>query len=145
MNNSKYLIGYLNDVIRPLVLILPKTSGYVKTFKDKVGDKDKNNDKLMPFRRDDDKLLEKYKTISFKIEDLHSIELNALPVYDDKYIKTKRRTYDDKVYTDFRGLHVPKDGVECEYFTTISMDSLLVYEDHLQAYLDNFAYKIVNT
>ena len=33
-NNSKYLIEYLDKVIRPLVLILPKMSGYVKTFKD---------------------------------------------------------------------------------------------------------------
>ena len=40
----------------------------VKTFKVKVGDKDKNN-KLMSFRIDDDKLLVKYKTIWIKIED----------------------------------------------------------------------------
>ena len=33
-NNFKDLIGYLDEVIRPLVLILPKTSAYVKTFKD---------------------------------------------------------------------------------------------------------------
>ena len=46
-NNSKYLIRYLDDVIRPLVLILPKMSGYVETFKDKDGDKNKNkNSKL---------------------------------------------------------------------------------------------------
>ena len=32
-NNSKYLIGYLDEVIRPLVLILPKMSEYFKTFK----------------------------------------------------------------------------------------------------------------
>ena len=38
-NNSKYLIGYLDVVLRPLVSILPKVSGYVKTFKDKDGDK----------------------------------------------------------------------------------------------------------
>ena len=31
--NSKYLIGYLDEVIRPLVLLLPKMSRYVKTFK----------------------------------------------------------------------------------------------------------------
>ena len=37
--NSKYLIGYLNKVIRPLVLILSKMSGYVETFK--VTDKNK--------------------------------------------------------------------------------------------------------
>ena len=36
--NSKYLIGYLDKAIRPLVLIMPQTSGYVKTFKVKEGD-----------------------------------------------------------------------------------------------------------
>ena len=37
MNNiSKYLIGYLDDVIRSLVLVLPKMSGYVKAMKDKT-------------------------------------------------------------------------------------------------------------
>ena len=38
-NNSKYLTGYLDKVIRPLVLILPKMSRYVKTFKVKDEDK----------------------------------------------------------------------------------------------------------
>ena len=41
-------------------------SGYVKTFKVKDGDKDKNK-KLMSFRIDDEKLLEKYKLIWTKI------------------------------------------------------------------------------
>ena len=35
------------------------------------------------------------------MEDLKNIELNALLVYDDRYIKTKIRTYSDKVYTNF--------------------------------------------
>ena len=43
---------------------------------------------------DDEKLLEKYKAIRSKIED---IELNSLPIYDDRYIKTKLRTYGDNV------------------------------------------------
>ena len=30
-NSSKYLVGYLDHVIRPIIVILPKTSGYVKT------------------------------------------------------------------------------------------------------------------
>ena len=63
--NSKYLIGYLDKVIRTLVLIMPKTSGYVKTFKVNEGD-----NKFMSFCIDDQKLLEKYKTIWTKIEDL---------------------------------------------------------------------------
>ena len=31
--SSKYLIGYLDEVISLLILIIPKMSGYVKTFK----------------------------------------------------------------------------------------------------------------
>ena len=35
-NISKYLIGYLEEAIRPLALIVPKMCGYVKTFKEKI-------------------------------------------------------------------------------------------------------------
>ena len=52
---------------------MPKKSGYIKIFKDKDEDKGKNN-KLMSFRIDDQKLLEKYKAIWTKIEDLHNIK-----------------------------------------------------------------------
>ena len=41
--NSKYMIEHLDKVIRALVLLLPKMRGYVKTFKVKDGDQDKNN------------------------------------------------------------------------------------------------------
>ena len=79
------MIGIKFDkAIRPLVLIIPKMSGYVETFKVKEGDKDKSN-KFMSSRIDDEKLLEIYKTICTKVENLKNTELNALPVYDDKY------------------------------------------------------------
>ena len=83
--SSKYFIGIKFDkAIRPLVLIIPKMSGYVKTFKveDKIN-------KLMSFVIDDEKILEKYKAIETKIEDLKNIEFDALPVYDNRYIKPK--------------------------------------------------------
>ena len=38
---------------------------------------------------------------------------NIYKIYK-KYIKTKIRTYGDRVYTNFCGLNVPEDGVECE-------------------------------
>ena len=100
----------------------------------------------MSFRIDDEKLLQKYKTIWTKIGDLTNTELNALPVYDDRSIKTKIRTSGNKVYTIFHGLNVPEDDIECKPFTVISTDSLLVYDKkyYLQVYLDNCAYKIVN-
>ena len=50
----------------------------------------------MCLHTDDEKLLEKCKTISTNIEDIKNIELNAFAVYDDRYIKTKIRTYVDK-------------------------------------------------
>ena len=64
----------------------------------------------------------------------------------DRYIKTKLRTYGTKVFTKFCGLNVPDDDIECESFTVISIDFLLVYKKkyYLQVYLDNNAYKIAN-
>ena len=82
--NFKYLIGYLDKTIRPLVLKMDKISRYVKTFNVKEG-----NNKLMFFCIDDEKLLEKYKVIWTKIEDLENIKLNTSPVYDDRYRKIK--------------------------------------------------------
>ena len=47
---------------------------------------------------------------------------------------------------NYCGLNVPKYDIECESFTVISIDSLLVCENkyYLQVYLDSCAYKIVN-
>ena len=120
-NNSKYLILHLNEVIRPLVLILPGISGYIKNFK-------KKNNKLTSLHIDNEKISEKYKTISIMTEDLKNIELNALPVFDSRNMKTEMRANDDKVYTNFlHGLNVPEDSVEFESFTIIFTDSSLAY------------------
>ena len=54
----------------------------------------------MSFCIGDEKLLVKYKAIWTKIEDSKNIELNALPVFDDRYTKIKVRTYGDKAYTN---------------------------------------------
>ena len=56
--DSNYFIGYLDKTIRLLVLIIPKINGCVKTSKVKGG-----NGKLIFFRTDDQKLLEKSKAI----------------------------------------------------------------------------------
>ena len=135
------MIRHLDEGIRPLVLIKLKISGYVKTFKVKEG-----YNKLMSFRIGDETLVEKYKAIWTKIEDLTNIKLNTLQVYDDRYIKTKIRTYRNKVYTNFRGLNMLEDDKECQFLTVTSIDSFLVYDKkyYLQVYWDNCAYKAVN-
>ena len=76
---------------------------------------------------DDDKLLENYKTIWTKTEELRNIDLNALQVYYDRYRKRKLRTYSDNLYSNFCGLNAPEDGVES--FTITSIDSLFAHEN----------------
>ena len=75
-SNSKNLIGYSDKIIRSLALIMLKMNGYVKKFK--VEDK---NSKLMSFRIDDEKLLERFVVIWTNIEDIQNIELNVLKMY----------------------------------------------------------------
>ena len=94
--------------MRPLVLIMPKMRGYFKTLKAE----DKIN-KLMSFHIDYGKLLEKHKAIWLKIDDLKNTKLTALLEYDNRYLKTKIRTYNDEVYTNFQDLNVPEDEIEC--------------------------------
>ena len=92
------MIGIKFDkAIRPLVSIMHKINGYAKTFKFEY----KINKLIISFCIDDEKLLEKYKSIWTKIGDLKNVELDALPVYDNKYIKTKTRTYGNKVILTF--------------------------------------------
>ena len=97
----------------------------------------------MFFRIDYEKLLEKYRAIWTTIECLKNIKLK---VYDDRCIKTKIRTFTDKVYANFCDLNMPEDDIEYESFTVISIDYLLVYESkyYLQVCLDNCVYNIVN-
>ena len=97
--------------------------------------------RLMSFRIDNEELMEIYKGIWTNIEGLKNLKINALPIYDNRYIKTK-----NKVCTNFCGLNVPEDDRECQSFTVISINALLVCESkyYLQVYLDNCASKIIN-
>ena len=74
--------------------------------------------------------IEKYEIIWPKIEDLEKFELNALPVYDDRYIKTKTRAFDDKVYINFCDLNVPHYAFKCDNNKINFIDLLLVCENN---------------
>ena len=82
------MIGYSHKDVNPLVLTMPKMTGYVKTFK--VKDRDKK--KLMVFCIDDEKLLKNIKLVALRLKILKNINLNTLVLYDDRYIKPKIRT-----------------------------------------------------
>ena len=40
-----------------------------------------------------------------------------------RYMKTKITAYGNKVYTNFCGLNVPEDNIECKSFAVICIDS----------------------
>ena len=110
-NGSKYFIGYLDDdIIRPLCIILPQTSGYVKYFVD--------SGKNMSFKIEDDKHLLKYNEIWNKIKKALNIRFHSQPIYDEKYIKTKVKTFNNVINTAFSDNEIPKE--RNHYYTCIA-------------------------
>ena len=80
----KYFIGYREDeIVKPLCIILPKMSGYIKYFE--------NGGKNMSFMIKDGNILDKYNEIWDKIKEKLSIKFHSKPVYDQTYIKAKVR------------------------------------------------------
>ena len=83
----KYFIGYQEDkIVKPLCIILPQMSGYIKYFK--------NGGKNMSFFVRDDNVLDKYNEIWSVIKKKLKIKFHSEPVYDEKYLKTKEREFD---------------------------------------------------
>ena len=56
-----------------------------------------------------------------------NIEFDSEPVYgdNDKYIKTKKKSYGDKVKTTFQGNKVPKENVSYSCLSLIMLDSAI--------------------
>ena len=77
----KYFYRYLNNVIKPLCVILPQMSGYIKYFD--------NGGKNMSFVTDDKDVYEKYDGIWNVVKRLLKLEFTASPIRDDKYILAK--------------------------------------------------------
>ena len=75
---------------------------------------------------------------------MKNIELDALSLSDDRYIKTKIRTYGDNFYTIFCSLNVLEDGVECKPFTIFSIGHIFVSENkyYPRVYVDMVLIKL---
>ena len=76
----KHFLGYLHDdnVIRPLCIVLPQMSGYIRYFD--------NGGKNMSFKIEDESAYLKYTEISNKIKKSLNTRFHSQPIYDDKYI-----------------------------------------------------------
>ena len=68
------------------------------------------NSKYMNLLVNDKVILKKYFEIWNKIKSLIKKEFNSEPVYNDKYIKTKMKIYNDRVYTNFQHNKILNDN-----------------------------------
>ena len=79
------------------------------------------------FKISDKQLLRKYNQIWKKVKSLLNVKLDSEPVYgdNDKYIKTKTKTYGGSVITNFHGKNMPKEKALCKSLSTIMLDSVI--------------------
>ena len=86
-----------------------------------------DSNKTMSFKVSDNKILKKYKKIWEKVGNLLNIEFDSEPVYGDvdKYIKTKIKTYGDKVNINFQGQKVPTEKVSYKCISLVMLDSVI--------------------
>ena len=115
-NSFKYFIGYNdNDVIKPLYLELSQMTGYINTLNEHKNKNKNKNTIAISLKVKDKNFFKNYNKIWKKIEKLISRDFSNKPAYgdDDKCIKTKTKTYEDNITTNFynkkRSKKVPEE------------------------------------
>ena len=117
-NGFKYFIGYKEgEIVKPLCIILPQMSGYIKYFE--------NGGKNMSFVIKGDMCLNKYNEIWYKIKGKLNIKFHSMPVYDEKYIKAKVREFNGVIKTNFLGDEIPKKDMHYTCIAGITIDSVM--------------------
>ena len=81
---------------------------------------------VMPFKVSDKQLFKRNTKIWEKFSNLMNIEFDSEPVYgnDDKYIKTKIKSYGNKANRNFQGNKIPKENASYKCLSLIMIDLL---------------------
>ena len=58
----------------------------------------------------DDELLKKYNKVWKKVKNTINKEFNSKPVYNEKYLKGKIKSYNGKINTNFHKSKIPKEN-----------------------------------
>ena len=142
-NVRKCIIGYNDNIIRPLQLFLPKMTGYLNIFE--------SGTRKMSFITDNNEFLERYTTIWEKISDLINKKFDSDPVYNNKYINTKIRSYNNDIKTNFRNIDnknnkLPEKNKPYKCVSLISLDSIIKINEkyYPQILLQECVYKLTN-
>ena len=78
----------------------------------------------MSFFIKDYELLEKYNEICEKVRNSIRKEFDSEPVYNEKYLKTRIKSYNGKFNTNFYNNKIPKESYQCIYLSVILIDSV---------------------
>ena len=142
-NMRKYIIGYNDNTISPLQLFLPKMTGYLNIFKDGA--------RKMSFFTTNNEFLERYTEIWEKISDLVNKKFDSDPIYNNKYINTKIRSYNNDIKTNFRNIDnknnkLPEKNKPYKCISLTSLDSIIKINKkyYPQTLLQEFVYKLIN-
>ena len=101
-NGSKYFIEYLEDNnSRPLCIILSQMSFYIKYFND--------GGKNMFFKIEVESVFLGYNEIWNKIKKTLKIRFQSQHIYNEKYIKTKAKTFNNVINTVFSDNKIQKE------------------------------------
>ena len=111
-------------------------SGYIKYFY--------NGGKNMSFKIEDASVYLKYAEIWNKIKDILNVKFHSQPIYVDKYIKTKVKTFNNMINTLFSGDQIPKERTHYVCIAAICIDFVLKVDkkNYPQVYLEQGKYKI---
>ena len=118
------------------VLFYPQMTGYIRYFE--------YRGMSMSFFIKNDEVWEKYKQIWGLIKNKLGIKFHISPVYDKKYIKTKKKEYDGVIKTDFLSNNVPKENKHNICIACITIDSVIRIDkkNYPQVFLQECKYKI---
>ena len=118
-------------------------TGYINKFNE-----NKNKNTITMSLKVKDKLFNNFNKIWKKFEELLGIKFNTKPTYgdDEKYIKTKIKTYEDNITTNFYNKKgskkVPEEKIPLKCLSIIILDSVLYAHKkyHAQIFLEECKY-----
>ena len=79
----------------------------------------------MSFKIEDDNVFLRYSEIWNKIEKTLNIKFHSQPIYDEKYIKTKVKTFSNVINTVFSNNEIPKERNHYTCIAVINIDSVM--------------------
>ena len=105
----------------------------------------------MSFLTDNNEFLERYTQIWEKISDVIDKKFDSDPVYNNKYINTKIRSYNNDIITNFhdndnKNNKLPEKNKAYRCMSLISLDSIIKINKkyYPQTLLQECAYKLIN-